>query len=168
MSKHYQVNERIRVKELRVIMQKGENLGVMPTNKALEKARETGLDLVVITEGASPPIAKILDFNKFLYDENKKSSAAKAKSKKSELKEFWVGPNIGEGDLNVRIVRAKEFLADGNRVLFAVKMKGREKAFPEVAFGKVQKFAKGLSEVGRMEDEPKFMGGEVKVVFVRK
>ena len=168
MSKHYQVNERIRVKELRVIMQKGENLGVMPTNKALEKARETGLDLVVITEGASPPIAKILDFNKFLYDENKKSSAAKAKSKKSELKEFWVGPNIGEWDLNVRIVRAKEFLADGNRVLFAVKMKGREKAFPEVAFEKVQKFAKGLSEVGRMEDEPKLMGGEVKVVFVRK
>ena len=68
----------------------------------------------------------------------------------------------------MRIVRAKEFLADGNRVLFAVKMKGREKAFPEVAFGKVEKFAKGLSEVGRMEDEPKFMGGEVKVVFVRK
>jgi translation initiation factor IF-3 len=140
----------------------------MQTQKALERAKEDGLDLVIITEGANPPIAKILDYNKFLYEENKKSSAAKSKSKKSELKEFWVGPHIGEGDLNVRIERAREFIQDGNRVLFAIKMRGRERAFPEVALEKVEQFAKGLAEVARAESDPKSMAGEVKVIFVKK
>lgn len=168
MSKHYQVNERIRAKELRVITHTGENLGVMTTSDALKKAKEAELDLVIITEGSTPPIAKILDFNKFLYEENKKLSASKAKSKKSELKEFRVRPNIGEGDLNVRIERAKEFLADGNRVLLTVQLKGRERAFPEVAFEKAEKFTKGLEGHGRAEGEPKMVGPEVKVIFVKK
>ncbi len=166
--KRHQVNEKIRATELRVITKEGENLGVLPTREAISEAQKRGLDLVVISEGANPPIAKILDFNKFLYEENKKTAAAKAKSKKSELKEFKFGPNIGKGDLNDRIERAREFLTDGNRVRVTVQLRGREKAFPEVAYEKMQFFMTGLEDIAKTDETPKLVGGEIKITFNRK
>lgn len=168
MSKRYQLNNTIRAKELRVIGGEGENLGVIPTMEALKKAREQDLDLVVIAEGAKPPVAKILDFNKFLYEENKKSSAAKAKSKKSELKEFRLGPNIGEGDLQIRVKRAREFLEDGNRVKFTVQLRGREKAFPDVAIEKLEIIEKALADIAKTEGGIKKVPNDIRATFVRK
>lgn len=166
--KRYQINERIRSNELRVITKDGENLGILPTRDAISEARKRNLDLVVVSEGATPPIAKILDFNKFLYEESKKASAAKAKSKKSELKEFKFGPHIGEGDINTRIERSREFLLDGNRVRITVQLRGREKAFPEVAFEKIAKFTAGLEDIAKAEEPAKKIGGEIKATFIKK
>ncbi|MBI2414500.1 translation initiation factor IF-3 [candidate division WWE3 bacterium] len=166
--KRYQINERIRSNELRVITKDGENLGILPTRDAITEAKNRNLDLVVVSEGATPPIAKILDFNKFLYDESKKASAAKAKSKKSELKEFKFGPHIGEGDINTRIERSREFLLDGNRVRITVQLRGREKAFPEVGFEKIAKFTAALSDIAKTEENAKQIGGEIKTTFIKK
>ena len=125
------------------------------------------MDLVVIAEKAQPPVAKILDFNKFLYDERKKASVIKAKSKKSELKEFVFGPTIGTGDIQFRVERTKEFLEDGNRVKITVKLKGRENEHPEVGYDKIKKFIEELKEVAKTEAEPRRMGNMITVTFVK-
>lgn len=152
---------------LRVITVDGENLGVLKTEEALRAAEERELDLVLITEGANPPVAKILDFNKFLYDERKKSSAAKAKSKKSELKEFVFGPTIGESDIQVRISRSREFLEDGNRVKITIKLKGREAQYPQLGFEKIERFTKELKDLAKPESAPRLMGNIINVTYVR-
>ena len=166
--KDFIINEKIRAQELRVILQDGTNLGVIPTREAVRIAREREQDVVLISENANPPVAKILDFNKFLYEEKKKDSATKAKSKKSELKEFVFGPRIGDGDLNTRIERARGFIEDGNRVKITFKLRGREMEFPQIALEKAKRFEDGISEVAKPESEPKFMGNMIIQVFVAK
>jgi translation initiation factor IF-3 len=138
------------------------------TSEALRKAREVELDLVLLAPNVEPPVAKIMDFAKFLYTERKKKAQSKAKAKKSELKEFRFGPTIGTGDLNTRIDRSKEFIQDGNRVKVTVLMKGREGMFPEVAFDRLKKFEEGLKEIAKPEAEPKRIGKMISVVFVAK
>ncbi len=163
----YRINNQIRYPELRIIMGTGENLGVMKTSEALKIAREKDLDVVLITEGANPPIAKILDFNKFLYDERKKTSAIKAKSKKSEIKEFVFGPTIDTGDLTTRIERSKDFIKDGNRVKVTVKFKGRENEHPAVGIEKLNRFIEELKEIAKPEAEPKKNGNLLTVTFTK-
>jgi translation initiation factor IF-3 len=153
---------------LRVISDTGENLGVLKTQDALRMAMDKELDLVIIAEKANPPVAKILDFNKYLYDERKKASAAKAKSKKSELKEFVFGPSISEGDIKMRVERAKEFIEDGNRVKITVRLKGRENEHPEVGREKIQLFVEELRDVAKVEDAMKHMGNRITVTFVKQ
>ncbi|MBN1162648.1 translation initiation factor IF-3 [Patescibacteria group bacterium] len=162
------INERIREKELRVIHGK-ENLGVITKEEALKIAKDNELDLVLIAPQANPPVAKILDYNKFLYAENKKQSAARSKAKKSELKEFKMRPTTGSGDIKRYVDRAKEFIKSGNRVKMSVVMRGRENSFPQVAFDKLGETAEELRDVARMEDEkPKRTGSTIWVVFVSK
>lgn len=168
ISKEYLVNEKIRFKEVRVILQNGENLGVIPTYNALDQAQKQGLDLVVIADKANPPVAKILDFNKFLYEERKKESAAKARSRKSELKEFRFGPSIGLRDLDQRIDRAKRFIEDGHRVKVSIKMKGREQTFSHLAFDKAKYFENAIIDIAKPEKEAKLNGNTVEVIFVGK
>ncbi|EKD99640.1 MAG: Translation initiation factor IF-3 [uncultured bacterium] len=131
-------------------------------------AQEDELDLVIISEKANPPVAKILDFNKFLYEERKRSSAIKAKSKKSELKEFIFGPTISDGDINVRVSRAKGFIEDGNRVRIAVKYMGREREHLDVGREKLNKFIELLADTAKVESEPKMSGNILAVTFVKK
>lgn len=140
----------------------------MKTQDALREAQNREQDLVVISDSANPPVAKILEFNKFLYEENKKAQAIKAKAKSSELKELRFGPAIGEGDLNQRIDRAKEFLEDNNRVRITIRMKGRENQYPAIAFEKIDKIAKALEDVARLESEPKRNGSQIICTFVNK
>jgi translation initiation factor IF-3 len=163
----YFVNERIRATNLMVIHD-GNNLGVLSKDEALKIAKEHELDLVLIAPQATPPVAKILDFSKFLYDERKKTSAAKAKSKKSEVKELRLSPNIGDGDLQKRAERAKEFISDGNKVKITVVLKGREAAYPHIAMEKVDKFTKELEDTARLENEVKRMGNMIVAVYTGK
>jgi translation initiation factor IF-3 len=150
-----------------VVSEEGENIGVLKTGEALKLAQEKDLDLVVIAEKANPPVAKILDFNKYLYDERKKQSAIKAKAKKAELKELVFGPTIDEGDLNVRISRSRHFLEEGNRVRITIRMRGRENEHPEIALEKLKKIAAGLQDLAKPEDEPKRTGNIISVTYVR-
>lgn len=109
-----------------------------------------------------------MDFNKFLYDEKKKESQTKARSKKSELKELRFGPSIGEGDLAIRIKRAGGFLKGGHRVRLTVRMRGREQAYPEIGIEKIKRIEKELEEFARLEKEPEIKGNRIMAVLVKK
>jgi translation initiation factor IF-3 len=165
---YYEINERIRAPQLRVITSTGENLGTLSKDEAVREARKRELDLVVIAPNSEPPVAKILDFSKFLYEERKKKSAAKAKAKKSELKEFRFGPTIGDGDLNSRIDRTKEFINDGNRVKISVVLKGREGMFPQIAYDRIKKVEQGLADTAKAEAPASRNGNIISIVFVGK
>lgn len=164
----YTKNEQIKAEEIRLISAKGENLGVVKTREALDRAKEEELDLVLIVPNANPPVAKIVDFKKFLYEERKKASTARAKSKKTDIKEFWLSPSTGEGDIQRFIKRAREFILDGNKVKITVKMRGREAMFPEVAMEQIKRMGDGLSEIAKMESEPKRMGNMIWTIFAGK
>ncbi len=126
------------------------------------------MDLVLVVPNANPPVAKIVEFSKFLYEERKKASNAKSKSRKTDVKEFRLGPTTGEGDIQRFVKRAKEFIEDGDKVKITVKMRGREVMFPEVAFDKIKKIEKELVEVAKLESEPKRMGNMISGIFVGK
>lgn len=143
-------------------------MGVLDTSKAVGIAKSRDLDLLLVAPNARPAVAKIVDYSKFLYEERKKLSAARVKSKKSELKELRFGPSTDEGDIKRFITRAKGFLGEGNRVKFTVKMRGRETMFPEVAFEKLKKVEAGLAESAKIETPPKQIGPMVWEIFVPK
>ncbi len=134
----------------------------------MKLAQEKELDLVIIAEKTEPPVAKILDFNKFLYEENKKKAQAKAKSKKSKLKEFKFGPTISGDAIETRVRRSREFLNDGNRVRLTVTLKGREMAYPELGVEKLNQFVVQLSDIAKAEGEIKQIGRNISVTLVRK
>lgn len=140
----------------------------MKTGEAIQKARDEEMDLVLMVPNANPPVAKIVEFSKFLYEERKKTSSAKAKSKKTDVKEFRLGPTTGEGDIQRFVKRAKDFIDDGDKVKITVKMKGREVMFPEVAFEQIKKIEKELIGVAKLESEPKRAGNMIFGIFVGK
>jgi translation initiation factor IF-3 len=165
-NKYYSVNHKIKDRELRVITGDGENLGVIKTEEALKVAIEKGLDLVVVSPNAVPPVAKILDFKKFLYQERKEKTKAKIRSKKTDTKEIMFKPFTAEGDLNWQIGRAKEWITEGNRVKVWVAMKGRSAAHPEISMDKIQKFVTELSSIAKAESEPEKKGNIISVMFI--
>jgi len=126
------------------------------------------MDLVLVVPNADPPVAKIVEFTKFLYEERKKASIAKAKSKKTDIKEFRLGPTTGEGDIQRFVTRARGFIEDGDKVKITVKMRGREVMFPDVAMDQIKKIQKELSDIAKTESEPKRMGNIIWTMFVGK
>ena len=166
MNKHI-INERIKNKELRVI-DETENLGIITKSEALQIARSKELDLVIIAESANPPVAKIMDYSKFLYEEKKKKSAAKAKSKKTEIKELRLSASIGLGDLTKRAERAKDFIKQGNRVKVSLMLRGRQQAHPEVAMEKINTFESLIQDVAKTDSKPKLNGRTITAIFSGK
>jgi translation initiation factor IF-3 len=140
----------------------------MRTSDALKLALSKDLDLILIAPNIEPPVAKIFNFNKFLYDENRKERANRAKVKKSETKELRLTPMTSEGDIQRFIKRAKEFLAEGDKVKISVKMRGRQITHPEVAREKLAKVQAGLAENAKLESVPKILGGLLWAVFTSK
>jgi translation initiation factor IF-3 len=120
------INKYIRVPQIRVILADGSNAGVMNTYEALKMAQDQALDLVEINPTSKPPVCKIMDYGKFKYEEKKKTQAAKKNQQVQELKELTFRPNTDENDLNHKLAQAKEFLADGDRVKFTIRFRGRE------------------------------------------
>lgn len=167
-NKRYKVNERIRYPEVRVIDSEGVNLGVINTKQALTQARQTGFDLVVITEGANPPVARILDFNKYLYEQNKKDAQVKAKAKTSETKEFRIRARIDDSAIAIKTKRAREFLEDGNKVKITVTLRGREKAHPEIGEEKITKFLDALDDIAKLEGEVKKASSFMTATLLKK
>ena len=138
------INYQIRAAQVRVILEDGSSPGVMNLRDALKMAQELNLDLIEINPKAIPPVTKIANFGKMLYEEKKKQAAAKKNQKNNELKELTVRPNTDENDLNVKLNQAKEFIAEGNKVKFAVKFKGREITHPELGKAKLEWFVQQL------------------------
>ena len=150
---------------LRVIDQNGDNLGEISKSEALSKAVEAEMDLIEIAPLAKPPVAKILDFKKFLYEESKREQAAKKNTREVELKEIWLSPRIAEHDLNVRLRRAEEFLEDGDKIMFRVKFRGREMAHTELGFQLLTKIFETMGEKITVEREPKMEGRSITVII---
>lgn len=159
--KYYRVNERIGAPTLRVLDSEGKQIGVWGKFEALAKARELALDLVEIAPSAKPPVAKIVDFKKFLYQQEKKKREEKRKAKVSETKEVRLGPFMNDHDLDVMIRRSREFLTNGDKVRMVVKFIGRQIAHPEFGQGILKKATDAVSDIAKVEREPHFEGKQL-------
>ncbi len=148
------VNQRIRVPEVRVILDSGEMLGVMSTQEALRRAQEKGLDLVEVNPKAEPPVCKILDFGKFKYDEKKKAKEAKKKQSVVEIKEIKLRPKTDDHDLSFKTRAAHRFLEAGHKVKFTVRFRGREITHPEKAQEQLDWIVKQCEEIANVEVRP--------------
>ena len=159
--KFYRINERIFASNLRVLDAAGKQIGVLARFEALKKAKEMQADLVEIAPMASPPVVKIIDFKKFLYQESKKKNEEKKRSKVSVTKEIRLGPFMNDHDLRTMIRRGTGFLEDNDKVRLIVKFMGRQIAHPE--FGKqiLQRVIDALSGISKLEREPHFEGKQL-------
>ena len=156
MSISYRTNNQIRVSELRLIGPEGENFGVVSLSDALAKAKEFELDLVEISPNAVPPIAKIVDYGKFLYAENKKQKAAKAKAHTVEVKNIQVKVGTGDHDLSLKARKASEWLKEGHRVKIDLFLPGRTKYMDEKFLKeRMERVLKLVSENYKVAEEPK-------------
>ncbi len=131
-SKDLRVNRQIRVREVRLIDDQGEQKGIVPTMEALDMAKEVGLDLVEVAPQANPPVCKILDYGKYKFDQEKKKKEAKKKQKQIKLKEIRMQPKIEEHDLDFKTKHIREFLDEGNKVKVTIRFRGRELAHTEL------------------------------------
>ncbi len=163
----HRINQYIRVPQVRVV---GENVtvGVYPTSEALKMAHDQGLDLVEISPNADPPVCKITDYNKFLYDKKKKEKEMKANAKVSEVKEIRFTPNTDEHDFNFKAKHAENFLKEGNKVKAYVQFKGRAIQFQDRGQLLLLKFAERLAEAGTLESMPKMEGRRMLAMFAPK
>lgn len=152
----YRINEQIRVREVRVVDEDGST--VMPVRQALDIARDRGEDLVEISPNAQPPVCRIIDYSKFLYQQKKKQKEMKAKQVKVEVKEIRFGPQTDEHDYNFKLKHAKEFLEEGNKVRAYVFFRGRSILFKEQGEVLLLRFANDLEEYGKVEQMPKLEG----------
>ena len=148
---------------MRVIDPKGEQLGVITRAEALEKAKQLQLDLIEVAPQANPPVARIANFQKFRYEENKKERGSK-KGPEGGLKELWLSPRIAEHDLKVRLNRTEEFLKDGHKVKLTVKFKGREMAHQELGYKVLQEGLALLGDKAGVEREPKMEGRKLSMI----
>jgi translation initiation factor IF-3 len=147
----YRLNERIGAPTLRVLNAQGEQIGVLPRLEALQIARDEGLDLVEIAATATPPVVKVIDFNKFLYQESKKKQEEKKKAKVSETKELRLGPFMSDHDLQVVIRRGREFLGDGDKIRLVLKFRGRQITHPEFGYGIIGKTVEALADISKID-----------------
>src|ERR1700755_1317805 len=163
----HRINQFIRVPQVRLV---GDNVevGVYPTQEALKMAQAQQLDLVEISPNADPPVCKITDYNKFLYDKKKKEKEMKAKSKASEVKEIRFTPNTDDHDFDFKAKHAEKFLKEGNKVKAYVQFKGRAIQFKERGELLLLKFAERLNEVGVLEGMPKMEGKRMLAIWAPK
>lgn len=142
----------------------GKDNPILPINEALRKAREAGQTLVEVSDKANPPVVKIVDFKKFLYEQKRKKQTGKVK--KSVLKELRLGPNIGENDLSLRIKRAREFLENNHQVKITVAFRGREITHLDIGLEKLKKVIAALQKEGKQEGEFKKLGKFLSAILV--
>lgn len=169
MQKQYKVNSLINVPQVRLIGEDGKQVGIVSREEALDYALGQGSDLVLIGETANPPVAKIIDFKKFLYQEQKKEAEARKGQRGGGTKDIRVGsPFAAAGDVNTRIKRAREFLTDGFNVKVVIKFAGRQMAHPEFGYKIFNQMKAELSDIAKVEREAKFEGKFLVITFSKK
>lgn len=162
------INEQIRDREVRLIGEDGEQLGIMSSREAMKLAEEAGLDLVKIAPTAKPPVCKIVDYGKFKYEQTRKEKEAKKKQKTIEIKEIRLSPNIDTNDLNTKMNAARKFLAKGDKVKVTLRFRGREMAHMANSKHILDDFAENLSDVAVVEKEPKVEGRSMAMFLAEK
>ena len=162
------INEQIRDKEVRVIGESGEQLGIMSSREALQMAEEAGVDLVKIAPTAKPPVCKLVDYGKYKYELTRKEKEAKKKQKVIEIKEIRLSPNIDTNDLNTKVNAARKFLSKGDRVKITLRFRGREMAHMANSKHILDDFAQALSDVCVVEKAPKVEGRSMTMFLTEK
>ena len=158
-------NERIRALDVQVISSSGSNLGTLPLKKAIEVAKEEGLDLIEISPNANPPVCKIMDIGKYKYDLQKKANNAKKKQKIVSLKELKLRPGTEIHDYNFKLKNAKKFLSKGDKVKFTVRFKGREMQHVQLGKDLMNRIIEDTKDIGKVETQPKFEGRQMIMII---
>jgi translation initiation factor IF-3 len=164
-TKDININEKIKVREVRLIDDNGKQLGIVPTVEAIRMAKEQDLDLVEVSPKTNPPVCKIMDYGKFKYQLAKKAQEAKKKQTVIQIKEMKLGLKIQEHDLMVKIRHIREFLEDGCKVKVIVMFKGREILHKDMGEKLTQKIIEAIKDIGNLEQKPKFDGRNIIMVF---
>ena len=159
------MNDDIRVPEVRLIDQNGQNVGVVAFAAALAQAVEAGLDLVEISPDSKPPVAKILDYGKFKYQEQKKAAEARKRQKIVEIKEIKMRPSIDDHDYDVKMRSIKRFFEEGDKVKVTLRFRGREMAHMDIGMELLQKVKRDIDAIGKVEQEPKLEGRQMMMVL---
>ena len=159
------INEEIRVKEVRLIDENGENRGVISIREALQLAVDAGLDLIEISPQAVPPVCKILDFGKYKYEMQKRKAEAKKNQKVIEIKELKLRPMIDTHDYEVKIKQAKKFLGEGNKVKFTMRFKGREMNTSNLGQDVLHRILDDLEGLSKLDSEPKMDGRQMMMLI---
>ncbi|MER3438357.1 MAG: translation initiation factor IF-3 [Chloroflexota bacterium] len=159
------VNERIRIREVRLIDEEGRQIGIVPTREALEMARQRGLDLVEVAPNAVPPVCRIMDYGKFRYDQSRKERESRRHQHVIELKEVRIRPKIDEHDLETKGRQAAKFLDAGDKVKVTVLFRGREMAHPDIGKALLDQIADMLRNHGVVEQPPRLEGRTMTMVI---
>ena len=154
----HQINEEITDKEIRLIGNEGEQLGIMSAEEALRIAAERDLDLVKIAPGSNPPVCKIMDYGKYRFEQTKKEKDAKKNQRVIEIKEIRMSPGIGDNDFNTKLKNGQKFLNDGNRVKVSVRFRGREMAHTDIGEVLLRNFAEKCADIANLDKAPKLEG----------
>ncbi len=162
------INEQIRDREVRVIGEDGQQLGIMSAKEAMKLAQEAELDLVKIAPTAKPPVCKIIDYGKYRYELARKEKEARKKQKVVELKEVRLSPNIDSNDLNTKINAARKFISKGNKVKITLRFRGREMAHMQSSRHILDDIVKELEEVAVVEKAPKVEGRAISMVLAER
>ena len=162
------INRQIRAKEVQLIGETGEKLGVLSLNEALEKAEEKNLDLVLVAPNSKPVVCKIMNYGKYKFEQAKKEKEAKKKQKTLEVKELRVTPNIEEHDFEFKSKNARKFLIAGNKVKITVRFRGREVNNAKAGEAVLDKFIENLEDVATVEKKPKLEGRNMFTILAKK
>lgn len=162
------INEQIRDKEVRLVGENGEQLGIMSSKEAQRLADEAGLDLVKIAPTAKPPVCKIVDYGKYRYEQIRREKEAKKKQKTIDIKEIRLSPNIDTNDLNTKMNAARKFISKGDKVKVTLRFRGREMAHMANSKHILDDFAESLSEIAVIEKAPKVEGRSMTMVLAEK
>ena len=164
----HELNEEIRDKEIRLIGETGEQMGIVSAEEALHIADERGLDLVKISPQAVPPLCKLMNYGKFRFEQGKREKEARKNQHVVEVKEVRMSPGIDVGDFNTKLKNAQKFIADGNRVKVSVRFRGREMAHTDIGRDLLVRFAESVAEVANLDKEPKMEGRSMSIFLSPK
>ena len=167
-NKGLRVNEMIRIREVRVIDEEGNQLGIIPTPEALKMAKDKDLDLVEVSPNANPPVCKILDYGKYRFEQEKKLRESKKNQKVLKLKEIRMQPKIGPGDLDTKAKHVQEFLEEGNKVKVTIRFRGRELAHTELGYDVLNEVLKRLTSAYVVEKQPAMDGKFMSMTIASK
>jgi translation initiation factor IF-3 len=164
-AEEFRINHEIDAREVRLIADNGDMIGVVPLREALIRADDAGLDLVEVSPTARPPVCKILDYGKFKYEAQKKANAARKKQRIIEVKEIKMRPSIDDNDYGIKMKKVREFLDEGDKVKVTMRFRGREMAHQHLAMDLLNKVKEQMSDVAKVEQMPKLEGRQMIMVM---
>ena len=162
------INGQIRAKEIKLIGENGEQLGIVSLREGLQKAEELNLDLVLVAPSAEPPVCKIMNYGKYKFEQAKKEKEAKKKQKTLEIKEIRITPNIEEHDFGFKCKNARKFIEDGNKLKITVRFRGREVNNSKMGESVLNRFIEELSDISVVEKNPKLEGKNMFIMLAKK